>query len=82
LRPTFVYGPEAAPPDEPLFWDALPMTYIACSDDQAVLPSYQAGVCEGLSGSISSVTLDSDHSPMLGAPDALAEVVISAMRRG
>lgn len=81
LRPTFVYGAEQPDPDKLPIWDALPVTYIACSDDRAVLPAYQAGVCEALAGSISSVTLDSDHSPMLGAPDALAEVVISTIRK-
>lgn len=81
LRPTFIYGAEPSDPNKPHFWDTLPLTYIACSDDRAVQPSYQAAVCKALPQSTPAVTLDADHSPMLGAPDALAAVVVEAMQR-
>lgn len=76
LRPTFVYG---AARSDPPFWEALPVTYVGCSDDAVVSPDYQRTVCERLR---LGTMLDSDHSPMLGQPDALADVVIEAMARG
>lgn len=75
LRPTFVYGTK---PADPPFWEQLPVTYIACSDDRAVQPSYQEAVSARLP---LSATLDWDHSPMLGHAEALADVVLEAMRQ-
>ncbi len=75
LRPTFVYGAEASSPP---IWEAIPTTYIACSDDRAVRPDYQDAIAAQLPD---STHLDSDHSPMLGRPEALAEVVLGAMAR-
>ena len=31
-------------PADPPFWEQLPVTYIACSDDRAVKPAYQKAV--------------------------------------
>lgn len=75
LRPTFVYGSEAS---DPPIWARVATTYVACSDDHAVRPDYQRALAEALPY---SATLDFDHSPMLGAPEALAEVVLAAMAR-
>lgn len=75
LRPTFVYGTK---PADPPFWEQLPVTYIACSDDRAVQPAYQEAVAARLP---LSATLDWDHSPMLGHAEALADVVLEAMRQ-
>ena len=75
LRPTFVYGgEEAATP----IWQAIPATYIACSDDRAVRPEYQLAAAEQVSF---SAIIETDHSPMLGRPDELAEIIATAMGR-
>ncbi len=76
LRPTFVYGTGRS---EPPFWEALPVTYVGCADDGVVSPDYQRAVCERMRF---GTMLDSDHSPMLGQPDTLAEAVMEAMARG
>ena len=75
LRPTFVYG--TAPADPP-FWERLPVTYIACTDDRAVKPAYQEAVAKRIPD---SALLDWDHSPMLGHSRALADVIFDAMAR-
>lgn len=75
LRPTFVYG---APATDPPFWEALPVTYIACSDDRAVRVTYQEAVAARLPH---SVILDWDHSPMLGHAAALCDEIFAAMAR-
>ena len=75
LRPTFVYGGRTRTP--PL-WEAIPVTYIECTDDRAVRPEYQRAVAERCPFSAS---LDSDHSPMLGRADALSEIVRDAIER-
>ena len=75
LRPTHLYGAvETTPP----IWEAIPVTYIACSDDRAVRPEYQAKVAREMRY---SATIDSDHSPMLGEPALLAGIVLEAMTR-
>ena len=75
LRPTFVYGTATR---EPPFWQQLPVTYIACTDDRAVEPAYQEAVAKRLPY---AVHLDWDHSPMLGHAQALAEAIFEAMGR-
>jgi pimeloyl-ACP methyl ester carboxylesterase len=75
LRPTYVYGGQASTP--PL-WESIPVTYVECTDDRAVRPEYQRAVAERCSF---SARLDSDHSPMLGQPEALCEIVLEAMGR-
>ena len=75
LRPTHLYGSlETTPP----IWESIPVTYVACSDDRAVRPEYQAKAAREFRY---STTIDSDHSPMLGAPDLLAGIVLEAMSR-
>ncbi len=75
LRPTFVYG---TGPADPPFWEQLPVTYVACTDDRAVRSDYQLAVAERLPF---SAILDWDHSPMLGQAAALADAVLEAMGR-
>jgi len=75
LRPTFIYG--AKPGAEPI-WESIPSTYIECTDDRAVLPEFQHASAAVMAFSAS---LDSDHSPMLGEPDLLAEIVMKAIGR-
>jgi pimeloyl-ACP methyl ester carboxylesterase len=75
LRPTFVYGGEVA---DPPIWRAIPVTYIECTDDRAVRPEYQRAAAEQCPF---SERLESDHSPMLGQPDRLAEIIVTAMGR-
>ena len=76
LRPTFVYG--GATDRNPGFWQDLPVTYVVCTDDRAVRPDYQQAASALLPF---SATIDADHSPMLGAPEALAPIVLEAMGR-
>lgn len=76
LRPTFVYGPRPAP--EPI-WEAIPATYIECTDDRMARPSFQRSIAERMRF---AERLDWDHSPMIGQPDALAKMVGRAMERG
>lgn len=75
LRPTFVYGCEAS---DPVFWQAIPVTYVACADDRAVQPHYQRAIAKRMRF---STILEGDHSPFLSAPDRLALVVLEAMAR-
>lgn len=75
LRPTFVYGSE---PSDPIFWEAIPVTYVGCAHDRAVAPKYQREV---ISRMRYATLLDSDHSPMLGAVEPLATAVLDAMAR-
>lgn len=75
LRPTFVYGTK---PSDPIFWETTPVTYLGCEHDAVVSPDYQRAVCDAMRF---SRMLDSDHSPMLCIPDALADAVEEAMRR-
>lgn len=75
LRPTFVYSPEAT---ETPIWQVVPATYVECSDDRAVIPEYQRAVARLMPF---SEQMDSDHSPMLGQPGALSEVILRALAR-
>ncbi|MCP4906455.1 MAG: alpha/beta hydrolase [bacterium] len=75
LRPTFVYGAEVA--DTPI-WQAIPVTYIACTDDRAVRPDYQAAIARQIPF---STRIETDHSPMLGRSEELTEIIITAMGR-
>ncbi len=76
LRPSFVYGARSAPSS---IFEAVPATYIECTDDRMARPSSQRASAERMPFALS---LDSDHSPMIGQPDALAKIVGEAMARG
>lgn len=73
LRPMRVYGVETL---DPPLWKQVHSTYLVCSDDHCVDPAYQRKIAARLPRSES---LDSDHSPMIGLPAALAEAVVRAL---
>jgi pimeloyl-ACP methyl ester carboxylesterase len=75
LRPSFLYAVRPAPPP---IWEEIPATYVVCNDDRVALNEFQLATAEVLPF---SATLDSDHSPMIGQPEALAEIVMSALAR-
>ena len=52
---------------------AVPRTYIRCLRDAAVLPAQALAYAARLG--VRPVDLDSDHVPMLSAPDALARIL-------
>jgi len=51
----------------------VPRTYVRCLRDQAVLPARAAEYAARLG--VAPVDLDTDHGPMLSAPDALATIL-------
>lgn len=53
-------------------WREVPSTYIVCSDDQAIHPEAQAEMARRC-GAV--VRLDADHSPFLGVPDQVADIL-------
>ena len=63
LRPTFVYLNRAS---EPILWETIPVTYVACAQDRTVAADYQREVARRMRH---SAVKDSDHSPMLGNPE-------------
>jgi pimeloyl-ACP methyl ester carboxylesterase len=69
---TFTQPAQAAP------WRTITSTYIVCSRDQAVHPLHQQAMAERC-GQI--VTLDTDHSPFVSDPDAVADVLEGIVRR-
>lgn len=71
LRPMPVTCLMAPLPEQPA-WRRVPSTYILCTDDQIVSPTAQRAM-SALAGE--TIEMDSDHSPFLSSPDALAEVL-------
>jgi hypothetical protein len=64
-------------PDDPIedpAWLSVPSSYVVCGDDRAVWPAAQRASA-ALVGA--SVELDTDHSPFLSCPHALAAFVAS-----
>jgi pimeloyl-ACP methyl ester carboxylesterase len=62
----------AAPPSPSPAWEVLPSTYIVCTDDQILSVVAQ----EQMAGNADrSAHIDSDHSPFLSCPKALAELL-------
>jgi pimeloyl-ACP methyl ester carboxylesterase len=53
---------------------SMSCTYVVCSDDQMVLPSYQRRIARGIGADI--VELPGSHSPLLSQPSAVAEVLL------
>ena len=51
----------------------VPRTYVRCLRDQAVVPARAAEYAARLG--VAPVDLDTDHGPMLSAPDALATIL-------
>lgn len=58
-------------------WGSLPRTYVECLHDRTITVAQQRRIVE-LSPGTRVVTLDSDHSPFLCTPDALADALIEA----
>lgn len=70
------------PLDEPIAltpgrWGSLPRTYVECLHDRTITLEQQRKVVE-LSPGTEVVTLDSDHSPFLCVPEALADALEAA----
>lgn len=61
-------------------WGSLPRTYVECLHDRTITIAQQRKIVELLPGT-RVVTLDSDHSPFLCAPEALADALIEAAER-
>lgn len=61
----------AAPEPSPA-WQVLPSSYILCTDDHILSVSAQEQMAENADRTI---RIDSDHSPFLSCPKALAEVL-------
>ena len=57
-------------------WKAIPSTYVLCTDDRAIELRWQRRMAERATH---SVELDSDHSPFLCMPDAVAEIFARAI---
>ncbi len=70
LRPMTSMVPDG-PIDDPA-WTSVPSAYVVCADDRAVRPESQRERA-ALVGA--SVELDTDHSPFLSSPDALADFI-------
>jgi len=60
-------------------WGRLPRTYVECLQDRTITIAQQRRIIE-LSPGTRVVTLDSDHSPFLCVPEALADVLEEAAR--
>jgi len=58
-------------------WGSVPRTYVECLHDRTVTIAQQRKMQELASGA-QVVTLDSDHSPFLCVPEALAEALEAA----
>ncbi|MEZ5236756.1 MAG: alpha/beta hydrolase [Acidimicrobiales bacterium] len=54
-------------------WREVPSTYVVCRQDQAIHPAAQAAMAERC-GAV--VELDADHSPFLGMPDQVADILV------
>ncbi len=54
-------------------WKEIPSTYVLCTDDRAIELRWQRRMAERATH---RVELDSDHSPFLCMPDAVAEIFV------
>ncbi len=54
-------------------WKEIPSTYVLCTDDQAIELRWQRKMAERATH---RVELDSDHSPFLCMPDAVADIFV------
>jgi pimeloyl-ACP methyl ester carboxylesterase len=61
-------------------WGSLPRTYVECLHDRTITIAQQRRIVE-LSPGTQVVTLDSDHSPFLCCPEALADALLAAAER-
>jgi pimeloyl-ACP methyl ester carboxylesterase len=73
------HGPRAEPLRlTPERWGSLPRTYIECLHDRTIPLSSQRKM-QALTPGAKAVTLESDHSPFLCQPEALAAALIEAI---
>lgn len=59
----------------PANWGSLPRNYVFCEQDRAI-PIARQRAMEAALPCGKTATLDTDHSPFLSAPDALADVLV------
>lgn len=59
-------------------WGSLPRTYLECTQDRTI-PIASQRLMQQMSPGAKVVTLDSDHSPYLCCPQALANALIAAI---
>ncbi|NQZ95794.1 MAG: alpha/beta fold hydrolase [Myxococcales bacterium] len=71
LRPNVGYGGD--PDAERPVWRVVPSTYLVCEDDRVLSPDYQRKLAALCTRSESFAT---GHSPMLCAPQALADALL------
>jgi pimeloyl-ACP methyl ester carboxylesterase len=57
-------------------WKEIPSTYVLCTDDRAIELRWQRRMAERATH---SVELDSDHSPFLCMPEAVAETFVQVV---
>ena len=58
-------------------WQTVPSTYIRCLDDQAVPIAAQDQLASRCGATL---TIDADHSPFLGKPAELAQLLAGVVR--
>jgi pimeloyl-ACP methyl ester carboxylesterase len=61
------------PASDVVAWRSVPSTYIVCTDDQIINPEMQRRMAKNAT---KSIEIDSDHSPFLSCPGALADVLV------
>jgi pimeloyl-ACP methyl ester carboxylesterase len=76
LRP--VHRPVFRGVPEQIAWRGLPSTYVVCTDDEAVHPELERAMARRATR---TVELAAGHTPLLTAPDAVAELIIDAVIR-
>jgi pimeloyl-ACP methyl ester carboxylesterase len=76
LRP--VHRPVFRGVPEQIAWRGLPSTYVVCTDDEAVHPDLERAMARRATR---TVELAAGHTPLLTAPDAVAELIIDAVIR-
>ncbi|HEX4443922.1 MAG TPA: alpha/beta hydrolase [Galbitalea sp.] len=59
-------------------WEHIPSTYVVCLEDNALRPEVQRSMAANMTD---FVTIDSDHSPFLTAPNELASIVNGVLAR-
>lgn len=64
-------------PSSRAMWQAVPSTYIRCLDDQAVPIAAQDQLAPRCGATL---TIDADHSPFLGKPAELAQLLAGVVR--
>lgn len=65
----------SGPPDRPA-WQVLPSAYVICTDDHVLSVGAQEAMA---ANAATTVRIDSDHSPFLSYPAALADQVLTLL---